>query len=245
MTPYGDDDAPAAAIENLSFRWQDGDPDVLAIEQLTVSAGERIFIEGPSGSGKTTLLNLLAGVVTPTEGKVSVLGSDLGSLSGPRRDSFRADHVGFVFQMFNLIPYLSLVENVVLPLRFSSLRKRRAGDSGRDANSEARRLLEQLGLDVDALVKRAVTRLSVGQQQRVAVARALIGRPEIVICDEPTSALDVDARRSFLDLLSQEVEAAGATLIYVSHDRSLEGFFDRTVKLAEINRAAVNTGAGP
>jgi putative ABC transport system ATP-binding protein len=244
MTSYGDNDTPAAAIENLSFRWQDGDPDVLAIEQLTVSVGERIFVEGPSGSGKTTLLNLLAGVVIPTGGSVSVLGTDLGSLSGPLRDTFRADHVGFVFQMFNLIPYLSLVENVVLPLRFSDKRQGRVRDNGGEADSEARRLLKQLGLNVDALAKRAVTRLSVGQQQRVAVARALIGRPEIVICDEPTSALDADARRSFLDLLSKEVEAAGATLVYVSHDRSLEGFFDRTVKLAEINRAAATTEAG-
>jgi len=245
MTSHGDGNIPAAAIENLSFHWQAGDPDVLAIEKLTVSAGERIFIEGPSGSGKTTLLNLLAGVVTPTEGSVSVLGTDLSSLSGPQRDTFRADHVGFVFQMFNLIPYLSLVENVVLPLRFSARRQGRVRDNGGEANSDARRLLKQLGLNVDALAKRAVTRLSVGQQQRVAVARALIGRPEIIICDEPTSALDTDTRRSFLDLLSKEVAAAGATLVYVSHDRSLEGLFDRTVKLAEINRAAETMGAGP
>jgi putative ABC transport system ATP-binding protein len=227
------------SVDGLRFRWQAGDVDVLAIDELTVDAGERIFVEGPSGSGKTTLLNLLAGVVTPTAGTVSVLRTDLGSLSGPRRDRFRADHVGFVFQMFNLIPYLSLVENVILPLRFSAGREITVRESGGDGQSEARRLLNQLGLDVDALAKRAVTRLSVGQQQRVAAARALIGRPEIVICDEPTSALDADARKSFLDLLSQEVAAAGATLVYVSHDRSLEGFFDRTVKLSEINRAAV------
>jgi putative ABC transport system ATP-binding protein len=243
--PCSDKSTPVVAIEKLSFRWQDGDPDVLAIEQLVVGEGERIFVEGPSGSGKTTLLNLLAGVVTPTSGSVSVLGTDLGSLDGAQRDRFRADHVGFVFQMFNLIPYLSLVENVTLPLRFSARRQGTVRGSGGTGHSEARRLLRQLGLDVDALAKRAVTRLSVGQQQRVAVARALIGRPEIVICDEPTSALDADSRKSFLDLLSKEVEAAGATLVYVSHDRSLEGFFDRTVSLSEINRAAATTGAGP
>jgi putative ABC transport system ATP-binding protein len=233
---------PAVNVDRLRFRWQGEDPDVLDIPKLSLQEGERVFVEGPSGSGKTTLLNLLAGVVTPTEGSISVLGTDLGSLAGPQRDTFRADHVGFVFQMFNLIPYLSLVENVVLPLRFSARRQGMARDNGGDAHSEARRLLEQLDLDGGALAKRAVTRLSVGQQQRVAVARALIGRPEIVICDEPTSALDADARQSFLNLLSKEVEAAGATLVYVSHDRSLEGFFDRTVKLAEMNRAAVRVG---
>jgi putative ABC transport system ATP-binding protein len=234
----------AIVLDRLRFRWQAEDPDVLDIAGLSVRRGERLFIEGPSGSGKTTLLNLLAGVVTPRSGSVSVLGTDLGSLGGSQRDSFRADHVGFVFQMFNLIPYLSLVENVTLPLRFSARRRGRARDNGGEAPAPARRLLKQLGLDVDALARRAVTRLSVGQQQRVAVARALIGRPEIVICDEPTSALDADARRAFLDLLSKEVEAAAATLVYVSHDRSLEGFFDRTVKLHEINGAAEGSGGG-
>jgi putative ABC transport system ATP-binding protein len=232
------------SVDSLRFHWERAGPRVLDIEEFTVGAGERVFVEGPSGSGKTTLLNLLSGVVTPTEGSVSVLGTDLGSLGGPQRDTFRADHVGFVFQMFNLIPYLSLVENVVLPLRFSARRRGRLHGNGGDGHSEARRLLGQLGLDTDALGKRAVTRLSVGQQQRVAVARALIGRPEIVICDEPTSALDGDARQSFLDLLSREIEAAGATLVYVSHDRSLEGLFDRTVKLLEINKDAVKAGAG-
>jgi len=232
------------SVENLCFRWPDGDANVLAIEEFTVGAGERVFIEGPSGSGKTTLLNLLAGVVVPSAGTVSVLGTDLGSLGGAQRDTFRADHIGFVFQMFNLIPYLSLVENVVLPLRFSVRRQARAQGNGKSGHSEAKRLLGQLGLDVDSLSRRPVTRLSVGQQQRVAVARALIGRPEIVVCDEPTSALDADARKSFLDLLSKEVEAAQASLIYVSHDHSLEDFFDRKVALPEINKAAVAAGSG-
>jgi putative ABC transport system ATP-binding protein len=236
MKQGSDDGTPAAVIENLSFRWQAGGPEVLAIEKLVVGAGERVFIEGPSGSGKTTLLNLFAGVVTATQGTVSILDTDLGSLGGAERDAFRADHVGFVFQMFNLIPYLSLTENVILPLRFSARRRDKLSAGGGDARSEARRLLGQLGLDIDDLARRPVTRLSVGQQQRVAVARALIGRPELIICDEPTSALDADARKSFLDLLAKEVEAAGATLVYVSHDRSLEDFFDRTVKLTEINR---------
>jgi putative ABC transport system ATP-binding protein len=226
----------AIRIEGLRFRWQVADPYVLDIVELSIQKGERVFVEGPSGSGKTTLLNLLAGVVTATEGSVSVLGADLGALGGPERDSFRADHVGFVFQMFNLIPYLSLAENVMLPLRFSEQRRRRVRGTIGGGLAEAKRLLGQLDLDADALAKRPVTRLSVGQQQRVAVARALIGQPELVICDEPTSALDADARQSFLDLLSKEVETAGSTLVYVSHDRSLKGFFGRTVRLAEVNR---------
>ena len=226
------------ALQNLKFRWSPRDPHVLDIADLRIEPGSRLFIQGPSGSGKTSLLNLLAGVVVPTKGSLSVLGKDLTRLSGPQRDAFRADHVGFVFQMFNLIPYLSLVENVLLPLRFSRRRLTSVRDRVGDPVKEARRLLEHLGLGSDGLQDRTVTRLSVGQQQRVAVARALIGQPELVICDEPTSALDAQARSTFMELLFKEVEKAGASLIYVSHDKALAGAFDQTFSLADINRAA-------
>ncbi len=223
-------------IRDLYFQWQGHTPPVLDIADLAVVKGERVFIRGPSGSGKTTLLNLLAGVLTPSSGIVEVLQTDIGRLGGAERDMFRADHIGFVFQMFNLIPYLNLVENVILPCTFSQKRKAQVEQGGTTVADEARRLLSRLKLDHADFASRSISQLSVGQQQRVAVARALIGRPELIICDEPTSALDAEARQSFIDLLFQEIGEAAATLIFVSHDSSLANSFDRTINLPEINR---------
>ena len=223
-------------LTNARFRWRPVDPLVLDIPELTVESGERVFIKGPSGSGKTTLLNLLGGVAVPESGGVSIMNVDLTVLSGARRDAFRADHIGFIFQMFNLIPYLSLIDNVVLPCRFSSLRRERVLDHAGSLEEEAWRILAHMRLDVDALASRPVSRLSMGQQQRVAAARSLIGSPELVIADEPTSSLDADVRKSFLDLLFREVSKVGSALIFVSHDSSLESAFDRTIPLADINQ---------
>lgn len=227
----------AIAIRDLEFRWRADAPPTLLIDRLEVNRGERLFIKGPSGSGKSTLLSLLGGVTTPQCGSLEVLGQGLQGLSGAQRDHFRADHIGFVFQMFNLLPYLSMVENVTLPCRFSKRRRERVQAQGLSLEAEALRLLEHLDLADEKLLARPVTELSVGQQQRVAVARALIGAPELVIADEPTSALDADRREAFLTLLEQECMEQGITLLFVSHDASLESLFDRTIALAELNRA--------
>lgn len=221
----------AVAVRGLHFSWNAGDPDVVAIPALDIHGGERLFVAGRSGSGKTTLLNLLAGVIAPTAGTLQILGADLPAMPAGRRDAFRADHVGVVFQSFNLVPYLSLLENVLLPLRFSRSRAARAKEGDGSGEAAARRLLRHLELDVDATGGRSVQRLSIGQQQRVAVARALIGRPELLLCDEPTSALDEEVRAHFLDLLFAETAAAGATLVFVSHDKRLAARFDRMVTL--------------
>ena len=223
-------------IASLRFAWSTGAAPVLDIDSLRVARGERVFLRGASGSGKSTLPSLLAGVTTPSAGRVSVLGQNLGAMSGAQRDRFRADHVGFIFQLFNLIPYLSVVENVTLPCGFS---QRRASRTNGDVRREAIRLLEHLDLAGPELLARPVTELSVGQQQRVAAARALIGAPELVIADEPTSSLDADRRAAFLDLLFRECAREGATLIFVSHDAGLAQHFDRTVELAEVNRAGL------
>ncbi|PVV11887.1 MAG: methionine ABC transporter ATP-binding protein [gamma proteobacterium symbiont of Ctena orbiculata] len=231
--------AQTAAIEvkNLRFRWRKELPEVLHIDALEVARGERIFIRGASGSGKSTLLALLAGVNLPTGGDVAILGETINRLSSARRDHYRSDHIGFIFQLFNLIPYLSVLDNVTLPCRFSRLRKEKATASGNSLQDEALRLLAHLDMADEDLVDRPVTELSVGQQQRVATARALIGAPGIIIADEPTSALDSDMRQAFLRLLFQECEETGSTLLFVSHDRQLETLFERHITLDEVNRA--------
>ncbi len=220
-----------AALRDVTFAWNRQAPPVLHIRQLDIAPRERVFLRGPSGSGKTTLLNLLAGVVLPQRGSVSVLGTDFGSLGGAARDRFRADHVGFVFQLFNLIPYLTVVENVVLPCLFSKRRRERAIATSGSVDADALRLLQHLDMADPAVLARPATDLSAGQQQRVAAARALVGAPELVIADEATSALDADRRAAFLDLLFRECAAAGAAIVFVSHDASAAHAFDRTIEL--------------
>ena len=225
-------------LHNLHYRWKGQTHDTLAIAELHVAAGEHLFIRGASGSGKTTFLNLLAGILHPASGSLNILGHALQSMNHSARDRFRADHMGVIFQQFNLLPYLSVRENVQLPCHFSTRRKQQAGDMQATTN----RLLEHLGLD-SKLWERPVTDLSVGQQQRVAVARALIGSPELLIADEPTSALDTDTRDGFLDLLFKEAAAQGSTIVFVSHDPHIASHFPRVVDLAEVNRPPPQTVA--
>lgn len=228
--------APTVRLTDLRFAWP-GQAPLLAIDRFELAHKERLFLRGPSGSGKSTLLGLIAGVLETVQGEIRVMDEDMGQLSGSGRDQVRADHLGVIFQMFNLVPYLSVVQNVILPCRFSKRRLRNVQDNG-GVEVEAKRLLERLGLDDAALQARNVTELSVGQQQRVAAARALIGQPSLVIADEPTSALDSDMRDRFIELLSEEASQTGAALLFVSHDSSLAPLFDRAVDLAEINQAA-------
>jgi putative ABC transport system ATP-binding protein len=223
---------------DLRFRWPGADHDCIAIGTLCVAAGSNVFVHGPSGSGKSTLLGLLAGVLLPTAGRVSLLGMAWSALSGARRDAFRADHVGYIFQQFNLLPYLSVLDNVLLPCRFSALRRERAAGASGSAAAAAGRLLERVGLQRN-LWTRAAAQISVGQQQRVAAARALIGRPDVVIADEPTSALDAALREDFMQLLLEQCRAAGSTLVFVSHDERLAARFEHRLSLPEINRASV------
>lgn len=227
--------ALAVDISQLRFAWRDDLDPVLAIEQLRIQRGERVFIEGASGSGKSTLLSLIAGVVIPQQGTIVINGVHLNALSGAERDRFRANHIGFIYQMFNLIPYLSVIENVTLPCRFSAQRRQRAASRASDDKSAALKLLTQLGMDGATVVRQPVTLLSVGQQQRVAAARALIGEPELIIADEPTSALDADRREAFIQLLFDECRRQATTLIFVSHDKAFESLFHRTIRLLDIN----------
>jgi putative ABC transport system ATP-binding protein len=225
--------APAVELSKLRFAYRPGH-DVLAIDSLSIARGETVFLHGPSGSGKTTLLGLLAGVLRATAGQVKVLGEDFTTMSNGARDAFRARHLGYVFQMFNLIPYLSVRENILLPIRLEPARRARLGSQSFDA--AVRDVASQL--DIARYLDTPIGELSVGQQQRVAAARALIGSPEVVIADEPTSALDTDRREQFLELLFRSCEKAQATLVFVSHDHTLMPLFSRIVELGEINTAA-------
>ncbi|WP_104399892.1 ABC transporter ATP-binding protein [Vibrio penaeicida] len=221
------------SLQDIRYAWTSDAPDTLNISEFTVSQKERIFIKGPSGCGKSTLLGLLTGILTPQHGSISILGETVSSLSQGQRDRFRADHIGYIFQQFNLLPYLSVIDNVLLPCQFSSIRKNNVKQS---LEQEAKHLLERLHLPKDK-IHTPVIDLSIGQQQRVAAARALIGHPELLIADEPTSALDHDNRAAFIELLMEEATQANTTLVFVSHDPTLESFFDRTIDLPNINQA--------
>ena len=224
-------------LQNVRFGWTPGEAPVLDIDRLHVAPRERVLLRGASGSGKSTLLSLISGMVTSNQGSVTVLGQNLSELSNAARDQFRADHIGFIFQLFNLVPYLSVMENVCLPCEFSPRRRKRAIQAGGSVRMEARKLLQQLAMANPNVLQRPVTELSVGQQQRVAAARALIGRPEVIIADEPTSALDAGSRTAFLDLLFRECEREETALLLVSHDAALAPGFHRDIAFKDINRA--------
>ena len=226
-------------LSDLSFSWP-GHPVLLDIPAFRLEAGETLFLKGPSGSGKTTLLGLLGGVQKANSGSIRLLGQELSELGSGARDRFRVDHTGYIFQQFNLLPFLSVRENVELPCHFSKLRASRAVQRHGSVDNAARTLLAHLGLKDPALLGRRADSLSIGQQQRVAAARALLGQPELVIAAEPTSALDADAREAFIQLLFAECREAGASLLFVSHDQSLAPLFDRHLSLSELNRAALS-----
>ena len=230
--------APPAvlSVQDLRFAWPGGPADVLDIASLEVAAGETVFVHGPSGCGKSTLLSLLAGVLLSQSGRVALLGTEWSDLHPTARDRYRVDHVGYIFQQFNLLPYLSVRDNVLLPCRFSTGRRDAASARGGSPEAEAERWLAAVGL-APALWRRTPGTLSVGQQQRVAAARALIGAPALVIADEPTSALDEDLRNAFVDLLLGACHETRSALVFVSHDRRIATRFARQVALPELNRA--------
>jgi putative ABC transport system ATP-binding protein len=222
----------AVNIEKLVFSYRRPQA-VLKIQSLAIAKGEKVFLYGPSGSGKTTLLGILSGVLEADQGTIKILGQDLAQMSGPARDALRGAHIGYIFQMFNLIPYLNVLENMMLPCRISRERGRRL--NGLPLEKAATEMAERLG--IGSIVLEKVTDLSVGQQQRVAAGRALLGSPELVIADEPTSSLDEDHRQSFLELLFAQCREIHSTLIFVSHDRRMMPLFDRAISLSEINEA--------
>jgi len=230
----------AALLKDVLFSWPGQKRETLRIPFFAAPRGRQVFISGPSGSGKSTLLSLIGGILTPTSGSVIVGGTCVNMLSGARRDAFRGDSIGFIFQQFNLVPYLSILDNVLIPCRLSAARGARAAKNDGSPEKAAASLLERLDIAPD-LWSRQATRLSVGQQQRVAAARALIGNPPLIIADEPTSALDTDHRADFLRLLTRECERTQASLLFVSHDQSLAQGFHTQMRLTELNMSGAET----
>ena len=220
---------PALTLQDVRFRWPGRASFGLSVPDFRMAQGESVLLLGESGSGKSTLLSLICGIVTAEAGQVTVGGTDLATLRAGARDRFRAERIGVIFQQFNLLPYASVSDNILLPLRFAPERRKRA------APDEPAMLCAALGLP-GGITGAKAGRLSVGQQQRVAVARALIGQPPLIVADEPTSALDAATQDSFLSLLFDRIAATGSSLLMVSHDERLGGRFDRVVRLSDIAR---------
>ncbi len=232
VTPHP---APSDVIRlsGVRFAWPGRTSFSLAVDSFALARGKRVLLIGPSGSGKSTFLSLICGIVAPQAGAIHILGTDITRLPASARDGFRAEHFGIIFQIFNLLPYGTVIDNVLLPLSFAPGRRKRVIAKG-TAEAEAERLLGRLGLEPQLRRGPSAANLSVGQQQRVAAARALIGAPEVIVADEPTSALDRNRQAAFLDLLFAEAAEAGATLVMVSHDETLTDRFDEVMRLDEI-----------
>lgn len=222
-------------LNDVHFAYPEAaDKNVLNISNWSVEASERVFVQGPSGCGKSTLLNILNGLLTPTSGEVTVLNERLDKMSAHKRDQFRANHIGCVFQQFNLIPYLNAIENIELASHFSKANKSRA------LQDEIGGLLTNLNLSTE-IWQKPTSMLSIGQQQRVAIARALINKPELLIADEPTSSLDETNRDNFMSELMSIVSESKISLVFVSHDSSLSQYFQRIDALNQINKLGTTT----
>lgn len=220
----------AIDLMNVRFHYpEQPNQTVLNIPSWSLSGGEQAFVHGPSGGGKSTLLNLLSGLLMPSKGQVNILGQRLDQMTSRQRDRFRANHIGYVFQQFNLIPYLNSFDNTLLASQFSQRRKTPV------LQDEIKQLLKSLNIAENDW-HRPARNLSIGQQQRVAIARALINKPQLLIADEPTSSLDSINKDAFMALLMSIVAESRITLVFVSHDLSLSDYFSRVECLSDINR---------
>ena len=211
-------------LKTLGLEYHYRDSKKIIFPEIEVERGERLLIRGFSGCGKTTLLSLIAGALKLQNGDIKFDGNEYSKMSSLLLDKFRADHIGYIFQTLNLIPFLSVSENIALGIKFSKSRKSKVNDF----NQEIVRLVSSLGLGKEVL-KTPVNRLSVGQQQRVAVARALLGKPDLILADEPTSALDIGTTKKFLNEVMETFDSTRQAIIMVSHDTSIAPYFDSVI----------------
>lgn len=212
-------------VKDLKFSFEGAVKPLLNINDLHIQKGEKVFLHGPSGCGKSTFLEILSGVLSFKNGTVIIGDRHLEKMTPSAKDQFRSKNIGYIFQNFNLLPYLNIFENITLPLHLNGKAH---------LITHVQSICEKLG--IAHLLNQSVSQLSVGQQQRVAVARALASQPQLILADEPTSALDFDHRDKFLNLLFQICTEQNITLIFVSHDHSLKALFDRSISFNEINK---------
>ena len=220
---------------DLSFAWPKQKP-LYTDVSFELYPGQKLLITGPSGCGKSTLLNLLAGVVEPSSGSIWIHQENIHGLSASAKDQLRGEQMGFIFQQFNLLPYLSVRDNILLPAHLFAKRKAAALTQYGSLDHALRYYMNHLGLSAD-LENQAAHRLSIGQQQRVAAARAFMGKPSIVIADEPTSALDEANQTQLLKLFFALANEQQTALLMVSHDPRLSPYFDRQLQLAEMGQS--------
>lgn len=230
-------------IHNLQYTYSPKSESILSIEEWRLNHGDRVFLYGDSGSGKTTLLNLLCGILLPTKGRIVLFDEQINTLPNRKRDAFRAQNIGVVFQTFNLINYLSVMKNIELAAYFagssrltgsSRVNTTQSNNNASVVEHRAIELAQSLRLSPSILHKK-VMHLSTGQQQRVAIMRALINQPKLLLVDEPTSALDASARDAFMRELMDICDSENTTLIFVSHDHALGTYFEHQVDLSELN----------
>ena len=217
------------SIDSVRFYWSRNSNFKIFIPKLNISKGEKVLLLGESGSGKTTLLSLICGFLSPVSGDIYINQKQISSLAAGKRDEYRSDNIGIIFQQFNLLPYANVIDNILLPLYFSQKRAANVSNQRKIAIN----LCNNLRLPQN-IEKMKASDLSVGQQQRVAVARALIGNPPLIIADEPTSSLDSDVQNIFLELMFSQIEENNSTLLMVSHDKSLSTYFDRVIDIKDI-----------
>ncbi len=216
-------------IESLRFQWSKNNNFKIFVPKLEVGRGKKVLFLGESGSGKTTLLSLICGFLEPLSGSISINDKIISDLTSTNKDAYRSDNIGIIFQQFNLLPYANVIDNIILPLYFSKQRSKKVENK----INAAMNLCDQLRLP-ESILNQKASNLSVGQQQRVAVARALIGSPSIIVADEPTSSLDTEAQELFLDLMFDQIFKNSSTLLMVSHDKSLTNYFDQVIDINEI-----------
>ena len=220
----------AIALSDVRFHYPNRvNSPVLNIPSWSLETGDHTFLYGPSGGGKSTLLSLLSGLLPSSQGNINILGQRLDQMNNRQRDKFRANNIGYVFQQFNLIPYLDPIDNIKLASQFSQRSK------NAELNADIKALLTTLNMP-EKDWHTPTRNLSIGQQQRIAIARALINKPKLLIADEPTSSLDQANRAAFMTLLMSMISDNDITLLLVSHDMSLSNYFDRVESLSDINQ---------
>ncbi len=218
-------------LKNIEMTYNDNGTKInaLKLKELKINDGEKVAFIGSSGCGKTTLFNLISGMLTPTNGKVLVEDIDITTLTESERDLFRANHIGYIFQDFNLFPDFTVLQNVVLPMSFSKRYQKN------EMEKEAINMLKRVGLENKKDQK--VKTLSGGERQRVAIARAIVNKPNVILADEPTGNLDFKNGAKIMDLIIQIAKEENATLLVITHNNSQLDLFDRSVNIEELNEA--------